>query len=98
MGRSSIALVIYGVLLALTVFSFMRTPTGFVPQQDKLYLVGVAQLPDAASIDRTEEVVTAHERDRAQDAGRRPRWSRSPGCNVNGLVNSPNAAGVVHGA
>jgi multidrug efflux pump len=29
-------------------------PTGFVPQQDKQYLVSFAQLPDAATLDRTE--------------------------------------------
>ena len=57
LGRSSIALAIYGVLIALTVLTFARTPGGFVPQQDKLYLVAIAQLPDAATIDRTEAVV-----------------------------------------
>jgi len=38
-------------------FGFYRTPSGFIPQQDKLYLVGVVQLPPAASLDRTSEVV-----------------------------------------
>ena len=56
-GRSSIGLVIYGALIALTIFTFYKTPGGFVPQQDKLYLVAIAQLPDAATIDRTEAVV-----------------------------------------
>ena len=32
-------------------------PTGFVPGQDKQYLVSFAQLPDAASLDRTEAVI-----------------------------------------
>jgi multidrug efflux pump len=93
LGRSSIAMVIYGVLLALTVFAFMKTPTGFVPQQDKLYLVGVAQLPDAASIDRTDAVV----RQMGDMALKTPGVAHVvafPGLNVNGLVNSPNAAGV----
>jgi multidrug efflux pump len=93
MGRSSIAMVIYGVLLALTVVSFMRTPTGFVPQQDKLYLVGVAQLPDAASIDRTEDVVKRMGAIALKTPGVDHVVS-FPGLNVNGLVNSPNAAGV----
>ena len=44
-------------LVALTVFGFYKTPAGFIPQQDKLYLVGIVQLPPAASIDRTDEVV-----------------------------------------
>jgi multidrug efflux pump len=93
LGRSSIAMVIYGLLLALTVFSFMRTPSGFVPQQDKLYLVGVAQLPDAASIDRTEAVVKRM----GEIALKTPGVAHVvsfPGLNVNGLINSPNAAAV----
>ena len=34
-----------------------KVPTGFVPTQDKQYLVAFAQLPDAASLDRTAEAV-----------------------------------------
>src|SRR3954469_460120 len=55
--RAPIALAIYAGLVALTVIGFMRTPGGFIPQQDKLYLVGVVQLPPAASIERTDAVV-----------------------------------------
>ena len=55
--RAPIAIAIYAGLMALTVFGFYKTPAGFIPQQDKLYLVGIVQLPPAASIDRTNEVV-----------------------------------------
>ena len=55
--RAPIALAIYAGLVALTVFGFMRTPAGFIPQQDKLYLVGVVQLPPASTVERTNEVV-----------------------------------------
>jgi multidrug efflux pump len=55
--RAPIALAIYAGLVALTAFAFLRTPAGFIPQQDKLYLVGVVQLPPAASLDRTADVV-----------------------------------------
>ncbi len=55
--RAPIALAIYAGLVALTVFGFMRTPAGFIPQQDKLYLVGVVQLPPASTLERTDEVV-----------------------------------------
>ena len=55
--RAPIALAIYAGLVALTVFGFMRTPAGFIPQQDKLYLVGVVQLPPASTLERTAEVV-----------------------------------------
>ena len=32
-------------------------PSGFVPAQDKQYLIGFAQLPDGATLDRTEDVI-----------------------------------------
>ena len=92
-GRSSIALVIYGLLIGLTIFSFARTPSGFVPQQDKLYLVAIAQLPDAATIDRTEAVI----RKMSDIALKTPGITHAvafPGLSVNGLVNSPNSGAV----
>jgi multidrug efflux pump len=55
--RAPIALAIYAGLVALTVWGFYKTPSGFIPQQDKLYLVGIVQLPPAASLERTAEVV-----------------------------------------
>ncbi len=55
--KSAIALVVYGGLVLLTGWSFNKVPTGFVPTQDKQYLVAFAQLPDGASLDRTEAVI-----------------------------------------
>jgi multidrug efflux pump len=52
-----LALVGYAGLLALTWWFFTTTPTGFVPNQDKGYLLVNVQLPDAASARRTREVV-----------------------------------------
>ncbi|TMO08601.1 multidrug efflux RND transporter permease subunit [Pseudoalteromonas sp. S327] len=49
--------VLYVGLLALTWQQFENTPTGYVPPQDKMYLVAFAQLPNAASLDRSEAVV-----------------------------------------
>mgnify|MGYP006137768719 FL=1 len=49
--------VLYVGLLALTWQQFENTPTGYVPPQDKMYLVAFAQLPNAASLDRSEEVI-----------------------------------------
>jgi hydrophobe/amphiphile efflux-1 (HAE1) family protein len=54
---SVIVLVVYGGLLWLTYKEFTSVPTGFIPQQDKGYLLVNAQLPDAASVERTREVV-----------------------------------------
>ena len=56
--KSSIVLVLYAGLIALTYNQFATTPTGYVPPQDKQYLVAFAQLPNAASLDRTEEVLS----------------------------------------
>jgi multidrug efflux pump len=55
--RSGLALLVYGGLLALTVLGFVHVPAGFIPVQDKQYLVAFAQLPDAASLDRSEAVI-----------------------------------------
>jgi multidrug efflux pump len=93
LGRSSIALVLYGVLIALTIFTFAKTPGGFVPQQDKLYLVAIAQLPDASTLDRTEGVI----RKMSDIALHTPGITHAvafPGLSINGLVNSPNAGAV----
>jgi multidrug efflux pump len=54
---SVVVLLIYGGLLGLTWWGFTHTPTGFIPQQDKGYLLVNVQLPDAASVTRTDAVV-----------------------------------------
>ncbi|HRE84202.1 MAG TPA: efflux RND transporter permease subunit, partial [Opitutaceae bacterium] len=54
---SAIALLVYAGLLVFTGWSFQKVPTGFVPTQDKQYLVAFAQLPDAASLERTDRVI-----------------------------------------
>src|SRR5262249_12518506 len=55
---SLIVLLVYGGLLYLTYDQFMQVPTGFVPQQDKGYLLLNVQLPDAASVERTQQVMS----------------------------------------
>ncbi len=56
--RGSVLVVIaYAGLLVLTYFEFTRAPTGFVPQQDKGYLLINVQLPDSAAADRTQKVM-----------------------------------------
>jgi multidrug efflux pump subunit AcrB len=54
---SAVVLVVYGGLLVLTWWGFTQTPTGFIPQQDKGYLLVNVQLPDAASVWRTGKAV-----------------------------------------
>ena len=54
---SAVALLVYGGLLGLTWWRFNATPKGFVPAQDMGYLLVSLQLPDAASMERTQDVV-----------------------------------------
>src|SRR5262249_47125907 len=54
---SVIALLVYGGLLALTYFGFAEAPKGFIPAQDKGYLLVNVQLPDSASVQRTNRVM-----------------------------------------
>jgi multidrug efflux pump len=53
-----LVLLAYVGLMALTFLGFRTVPVGFIPEQDKGYLLVNAQLPDGASLERTEEVVT----------------------------------------
>jgi multidrug efflux pump len=53
-----IALLVYGGLLFLTWFGFHKVPGGFIPTQDKGYLIAYLQLPDGASLERTKVVST----------------------------------------
>ena len=55
--HAGIGFLVYGSLLALTAFAFVRVPTGFIPAQDLGYLIVSIQLPDGASLERTDAVV-----------------------------------------
>src|SRR5207302_9632843 len=59
---SVIVLVVYVGLIGLTALGFARVPSGFVPIQDKGYLVVNIQLPDSASLERTVGVTEAVEK------------------------------------
>ncbi len=54
---TTIMLVVYAGLLGLTGWQLASTPTGFIPEQDQGYLIGVVQLPPGASLDRTSEIL-----------------------------------------
>ncbi|HCG38535.1 MAG TPA: multidrug efflux RND transporter permease subunit [Pseudomonas sp.] len=90
---SGIALVVYVGLVGLGYMGFASTPTGFVPPQDKQYLVAFAQLPDAATLDRTEDVIKRM----SEIAGKHPGVENTEafsGLSINGFTNSPNS-GIV---
>ncbi len=91
--RKSASVVVYLVLAAAAGIMFKVVPSGFVPGQDKQYLVGFAQLPDAASLERTEQVI----RKMSDIAKEIPGVDASvafPGLSINGFTNAPNA-GIV---
>jgi multidrug efflux pump len=92
--RSSvIAVVVYAGLVGLTILGFSRVPAGFVPTQDKGYLVSFAQLPNGATLDRTEDVI----RRMSDIALKHPGVQNAvafPGLSINGFTNSPNS-GIV---
>ncbi len=54
---SVVVIVAYGGMLLLTGWQFATAPVGFVPQQDKGYLILTVQLQDAASLERTDQVM-----------------------------------------
>jgi multidrug efflux pump len=66
---SAVMLLAYGVLLLMTGYVFQKAPTGFIPQQDKGYLLVNVQMPDAASVARTQDVVQKIEKIALQTPG-----------------------------
>jgi multidrug efflux pump len=87
------ALIVYVGLVFLTGWSFNKVPTGFVPTQDKQYLVAFAQLPDGASLDRTEAIIR-----HMSDIGLKQPGVKDaiafPGLSISGFSVAPNA-GIV---
>lgn len=88
---SGVALLVYVGLLALTFFGFKAVPPGFVPIQDKYYLVAIAQLPNSASLDRTDAVAKQMSKIALAEPGVESVVA-FPGLSINGFVNVPNAA------
>ncbi|MET0194021.1 MAG: efflux RND transporter permease subunit, partial [Hyphomicrobiaceae bacterium] len=92
-SRKALAMGVYFVLIGITFGLFKAVPSGFVPAQDKQYLVGFAQLPDGATLDRTEDVIR-----RMSDIVLKQPGVQSavafPGLSINGFTNSSNS-GIV---
>ncbi|MET4575422.1 efflux RND transporter permease subunit [Ottowia thiooxydans] len=92
-SRKTLMLAIYLALIGVTFGLFKVVPGGFVPAQDKQYLIGFAQLPDGATLDRTEDVIhrmgeIVKKNPNVEDA------IAFPGLSINGFTNSSNS-GVV---
>ena len=93
LSRKTLMLGVYLVLVGATVLVSKVVPGGFVPAQDKEYLIAFAQLPNGASLDRTEKVI----RDMGSIALKQPGVESAvafPGLSVNGFTNS-SSAGIV---
>ncbi|WP_159591307.1 efflux RND transporter permease subunit [Chelativorans xinjiangense] len=93
LSRKTVIMGLYLVLVGATFGMFNAVPGGFVPAQDKQYLVGFAQLPDGATLDRTDEVI----RRMGDIASKQPGVESAvafPGLSINGFTNSSNA-GIV---
>jgi len=92
-ARKGTLLGVYVLLIAVMAELFHVVPAGFVPAQDKQYLVGFAQLPEAASLDRTEDVI----RQMSDIVLHHPGVESAvafPGLSINGFTNSPSS-GIV---
>jgi multidrug efflux pump len=93
LGHKTLMLVVYGLLIGATAFMFQRVPGGFVPAQDKQYLVGFAQLPDGASLDRTDAVIRRMSSIALEQPGVKNAVAFS-GLSIASFSNAPNA-GIV---
>ncbi|MDP1933028.1 MAG: multidrug efflux RND transporter permease subunit [Gammaproteobacteria bacterium] len=87
LGRRTATLAVYGVLLMLTWAGLDSTPKGFIPTQDKQYLIGFAQLPAGATLDRTEAVIREMSALALEEEGVESSVA-FPGLSINGFTNS----------
>ncbi|MFJ6323906.1 MULTISPECIES: efflux RND transporter permease subunit [unclassified Rhizobium] len=89
----SLVMIVYLALIGATYYLFQAVPGGFVPQQDKQYLIGFAQLPDGATLDRTDDVIQRMSKIALEQPGVEHAIA-FPGLSINGFTNSSNA-GIV---
>lgn len=93
LSRKSLVMILYLALVGATYSMFNAVPSGFVPAQDKQYLIGFAQLPDGATLDRTETVIKRM----SEIALEQPGVAHAiafPGLSINGFTIGSNA-GIV---
>ena len=94
--RRGVVFGIYVVLLAATGLMFQAVPGGFIPTQDKMYLIGGTKLPEGASLDRTEEVVRRMTEIALETEGVEAAVA-FPGLNPLQFTNTPNSGTVFFG-
>ncbi len=89
-GRAPRLLAVYGLLLVITVLLFRAVPVGFIPTQDKLFLFAAVQLPEGATIDRTDAAMRRMGELAMQTPGVAS-FVSLPGLNAVHFINTPNA-------
>ncbi|MBX9820451.1 MAG: efflux RND transporter permease subunit, partial [Afipia birgiae] len=92
-SRKAAVMGVYLVLIGVTAVLFRIVPGGFVPLQDKQYLIGFAQLQEGATLDRTEEIMRQMSAIAMQQPGVESAVA-FPGLSINGFTNS-SSAGIV---
>jgi multidrug efflux pump len=93
LGRRGAVFVVYAVLLAATGLMFKAVPAGFIPTQDKLYLIAGVKLPEGSSIARTDAMLKKVS-DIAMNTEGVDHSIAFPGLNALQFTNTPNT-GVV---
>jgi multidrug efflux pump len=91
--RSGRMIILYGGLLALTLLAFQSVPGGFIPTQDKLYLIGIVKTPEGSSLDRTEALTKKMSEIALQTEGVQSAVE-FPGLNALQFTNTPNTGTV----
>ncbi|MGY0652907.1 efflux RND transporter permease subunit [Luteimonas sp. A537] len=93
LGRRGMVFAVYAVLLLGTGLMFQAVPAGFIPVQDKQYLIAGVKLPEGASISRTDELLRKVG-EIAMDTEGVAHTIAFPGLNAVQFTNTPNT-GVV---
>jgi len=54
--HAALMVAVYGIIIGIGLNAFRTTPTGFIPQVDRGYIIVVVQLPPGASLARTDAI------------------------------------------
>ncbi|MBD8125435.1 multidrug efflux RND transporter permease subunit OqxB [Pantoea agglomerans] len=87
---------VYILLLAGAGYMFHTVPGGFIPTQDKLYLIGGVKMPEGSSLARTDEVIRKMSEIGMQTEGVAYAVA-FPGLNALQFTNTPNSGTVFFG-
>jgi multidrug efflux pump len=89
LGKRGAVFVVYAILLVGTGMMFKLVPAGFIPTQDKLYLIAGVKLPEGASLARTDALLKKVS-DIAMNTEGVAHTISFPGLNALQFTNTPN--------